>query len=196
MNRRVCLFALSLTLAAPALARVGGGQHYSGSHSSSSSRSSSSHGSSSWSGGGSSSSGWSSGSGRSTSGDDLWVLLFFSRHPVFTLALIGVAFVIWRAYSQGFGSAASPQPAFGATDAREPGPPSAREVTGWVEALRASDPDFDLVMFLDQVKALFLRVQAAWAGGDLAPVRRDLSDATFQRFRVQLELLRLQGVRN
>src|SRR5262244_3824029 len=101
MNRRVCLFALFLTLAAPALARVGGGQHYSSSHSSSSSRSSSSHGSSSWSGGGSSSSGsWSSGSDGSTYGGDPWVL-FFLRHPLFTLAVIGVAFVIWRAYSQG-----------------------------------------------------------------------------------------------
>ncbi|HET9157503.1 MAG TPA: hypothetical protein VFN91_12595, partial [Myxococcaceae bacterium] len=90
--RRVCFFALLLTLATPALARVGGGQHYSGSHSSSGSRSSSSHSSGSWSGGGSSSSGsWSSGSGRSSSGDDLWVFLFFLRHPVFTLALIGVA---------------------------------------------------------------------------------------------------------
>src|SRR6516162_2895918 len=181
MNRRVCLFALLLTLAAPALARVGGGQHYSGSHSSSSSSRSSS--SSSWSGGRSSSSGsWSSGSGSSASGDDLWVLFFFLRHPVFTLALVGVAFVIWRAYTHGFGATASTQRAFEATDAREPGPPSAREVTGWVDALRASDPGFDLVTFLDQVKALFLRVQAAWAAGDLAPVRRDLSDATFQRF--------------
>src|SRR5215468_6465609 len=194
MNRRVCLFALLLTLATPAFARVGGGQHYSGSHSSSGSRSS---GSSSWSGGRSSSGGsWSSGSGSSTSGDDLWVLFFFMRHPMFTLAMIGVAFVIWRAYSHGFGATASTQRAFEATDAREPGPPSAREVTAWVDALRRSDPDFDLVTFLDQVKALFLRVQAAWAGGDLAPVRRDLSDATFQRFRVQLDLLRAQGVRN
>jgi len=115
---------------------------------------------------------------------------------VFTLALIGVAFVLWRVYSHGFGATASTQRAFEATDAREPGPPSAREVTAWVDALRASDPDFDLVTFLDQAKALFLRVQSAWAGGDLAPVRRDLSDATFQRFRVQLELLRAQGVRN
>jgi uncharacterized tellurite resistance protein B-like protein len=197
MNRRVCFFALVLTLATPALARVGGGQHYSGSHSSSGSRSSSSHASGSWSGGGSSSSGsWSSGSGRSSSGDDLWVFLFFLRHPVFSLALIGVAFVLWRAYAHGFGATASTQRAFEATDAREPGPPSAREVTAWVEALRGSDPHFDLVTFLDQVKALFLRVQSAWASGDLAPVRRDLSDATFQRFRVQLELLRAQGVRN
>jgi uncharacterized tellurite resistance protein B-like protein len=184
MNRRVCLFALLLTLAAPALARVGGGQHYSGSHSSGP-RSS---GSSSWSGG------RSSGSGSSSS-DDAWIL-FFLAHPVFTLSMIGVAFVLWRVYSRGFGATASTQRAFEATDTREPGPPSAREVTGWVDALRASDPDFDLVAFLDQVKGLFLRVQEAWAGGDLAPVRRDLSDATFQRFRVQLELLRGQGVRN
>jgi hypothetical protein len=65
-----------------------------------------------------------------------------------------------------------------------------------MDSLHASDPDFDLVAFLYQVKALFLRVQAAWAAGDLSPVRRDLSDATFQRFRVQLELLRAQAVRN
>ena len=48
MNRRARLFALFLLLATPALARVGGGQHYSGSHGSSSSGS----GSSSWSGSG------------------------------------------------------------------------------------------------------------------------------------------------
>ena len=39
-------------------------------------------------------------------------------------------------------------------------------------------------------------MQGAWAAGDLGPVRRDLSDATFQRFRVQLDLMRGQGVRN
>jgi tellurite resistance protein len=126
---------------------------------------------------------------------DPWIL-FFLAHPVFSLAMVGVAFVIWRAYRNSFGATASTQRAFEATDTREPSPPSAREVTAWVDALRASDPEFDLVTFLDQVKGLFLRVQAAWATGDLGPVRRDLSDATFQRFRVQLDLMRGQGVRN
>ena len=187
MNRRARLFALFLLLATPALARVGGGQHYSGSHSSSSSGSRSS----SWSGSGS----W-SGGGSSSSGGDLGLILFFLNHPLFSLAMLGVAFVVWRAYSRSFGATASTQRAFEAADARGPAQPSAREVTGWVDALRASDPGFDLVAFLDQVKALFLRVQAAWAEGDLGPVRRDLSDATFQRLRVQLELLRAQNVRN
>ena len=191
MNRRVCLFALFLMLATPAVARVGGGQHYSSSHSSSSSssRSSGSRSSGSW-----SSSGSSSSSSSSSSGDP-WVL-FFLAHPVFSISMLAVAFVIWRAYRGSFGATASTQRAFEAADTREPSPPSAREVTAWVDALRASDPDFDLVAFLDQVKGLFLRVQTAWARGDLGPIRRDLSDATFQRFRVQLDLINAQGVRN
>ncbi len=194
MDRRAFFFALLLMLATPAVARVGGGQHYSGSHSSSSSSSRSSGGS--WSSSGShGSSSWSSGRG-SSSGSDLGLLLFFLGHPVFTLALIGVVFVVWRAYTRNFGATASTQRAFEAADARGVSPPSAREVTGWVDALHASDPAFDLVAFLDQVKSLFLRVQAAWASGELGPVRRDLSDATFQRFRVQLDLLRAQAVRN
>ena len=192
MNRRALLFALLLTLAGPAIARVGSGQHYSHSSSSSGSRSSSSSGSrssGSWSGGRSSSWSGSTGSGSSSglpySGPsaDPWIL-FFVGHPLFTLALIGLVFVAWRSYARSFGATASTQRAFEEADGREVGPPSAREVTAWVDALRASDPDFDLVTFLDQVKALFLRVQGAWSEGDLAPVRRDLSDATFQRFRV------------
>ena len=191
MNRRASLFVLFLLLATPVLARVGGGQHYSGSHPSSS------HSSSSHASGGSHSSGsWSGGGGVSSSGGDLGFLLFFLSHPLFTLALIGVAFVVWRAYARGFGATASTQRAFEEADTRGLAQPSAREVTVWVDALHASDPGFDLVAFLDQVKALFLRVQGAWASGDLAPVRPELSDATFQRFRVQLALLRSQGVRN
>ncbi|MGZ6069665.1 MAG: TIM44-like domain-containing protein [Myxococcaceae bacterium] len=190
MNRRASLFALFLLLALPALARVGGGQHYSGS-SSSSSHSSSSHVSS-----GSHSSGSWSGGGGGSSGGDLGFILFFLNHPLFTLAVIGVGFVVWRAYARNFGATANTQRAFEQADSRGLAQPSARDVTGWVDAMHTSDPGFDLLAFLDQVKALFLRVQEAWAAGDLAPVRRDLSDATFQRFRVQLELLRSQAVRN
>jgi hypothetical protein len=110
--------------------------------------------------------------------------------------MIGLAFVVWRAYARSFGATASTQRALEEADARSSASPSAREVTGWVDALHVADPAFDLVAFLDQVKGLFLRVQAAWASGGLAPVRRDLSDATFQRLRVQLDLLRSQDVRN
>ena len=198
IRRASLLLSLALLLPAPSLGRVGGGQHYSSPSRSSSSHGSSSRGSSSF-GSGSSGGSWSTGGGSggtSSDGGDLWMLLFLFRHPAFTLALLGVAFVMWRVYARRFGATASTQRALEEADSRELPPPSAREVTSWVDALRTSDPAFDLVAFLDQVKALFLRVQASWAAGDLAPVRRDLSDATWHRLRVQLALLHSQGVRN
>jgi uncharacterized tellurite resistance protein B-like protein len=187
---------LLLLLASPAGARVGGGQHYSSSPSHSSSSSSSSHrsgssGGGSWSGGGGSSS-W-NGQG---SGSDLGLLFFFVNHPLFTLALVAVAIVVWRAYARSFGATATTQRALEQADVRNATPVSSRDISSWVDALQRQDPGFDLVAFLDQAKALFLAVQTAWARRDLASVRRDLSDATFQRLRVQLDLLERQGIRN
>ncbi len=66
----------------------------------------------------------------------------------------------------------------------------------WVAALQRRDPAFAVGPFLDRVRSLFLATQEAWSSGELVPVRRFLSDATWLRFRVQLGLLRAQGVRN
>jgi tellurite resistance protein len=194
MPRRGRLLILLLLVGGGAWARVGGGQHYSGSHSSSSSHSSS-RGSSggSWSGGSGS---YSGGSYSGGGGSDLGLAFFFVSHPLFTLALLVVAFVLWRAFVRSFGSTASTQRMLEQADARPIAAVSARDVTAWVDALQRRDPRFDLVAFLDHAKALFLRVQAAWSAGALAPVRADLSDATFRRLDVQLRLLQLQGVRN
>ncbi len=43
---------------------------------------------------------------------------------------------------------------------------------------------------------LFPLVQRAWGAGSMAPVRRWLSDSTYQRFELQLAIARRQGVRN
>jgi uncharacterized tellurite resistance protein B-like protein len=185
---------LLLLLASPAGARVGGGQHYSSSPSHSSSSSSSSHRSGS-SGGGS----WGGGSswnGQGGGGSDLGLLFFFVNHPLFTLALVAVAIVVWRAYARSFGATATTQRALEQADFRNATPVSSRDISAWVDALQRQDPGFDLVAFLDQAKMLFLAVQTAWARRDLGSVRRDLSDATFQRLRVQLDLLERQGIRN
>ena len=193
------LILILLVVGGGAAARVGGGQHYSGSHSSSSHSSSSSRGSSGGSWGGSHSGSYSGNYGGYSGGgsaSDLGWALFFVSHPLFTLALIIVAYVLWRAFVRSFGSLASTQRVLEQADARPIQAVSARDVTAWVDALQRRDPRFDLVGFLDQAKALFLRVQAAWSAGALSPVRADLSDATFRRLNVQLALLRLQGVRN
>ena len=192
MNRRVCLFALLLMVATPALARVGGGQHYSGSHSSSSSGSRSSGGS--WSSGSRGSS-W-SGGGRSPSGGDLGFLLFFVSHPLFTLALIGVAFVVWRALRaelRGDGEhAAGLRGGRRARGGSAVGTRGARP--GWTRCVLG--PGLRPGDLPGQGEGALPASADGLGGRDLAPVRPYLSDATFQRFRVQLELLRAQGVRN
>lgn len=62
--------------------------------------------------------------------------------------------------------------------------------------LRQRDPDFDPQRFLSRVSGAFERVQAAWSGQDLDPVRAWLSDSVVERFSVQLDEQRERGFRN
>lgn len=73
---------------------------------------------------------------------------------------------------------------------------SAAAVEGWVAALKAKDPQFDLMKFFDRTKRQFLELQDAWFKRNLEPVRKYLSDATFQRLVTQLKLMDLLGVRD
>ena len=126
------LILILLVVGGGAAARVGGGQHYSGSHSSSSHSSSSSRGSSGGSWGGSHSGSYSGNYGGYSGGgsaSDLGWALFFVSHPLFTLALIIVAYVLWRAFVRSFGSLASTQRVLEQADARPIQAVSARDVT-------------------------------------------------------------------
>jgi hypothetical protein len=165
---------VALLWALPALARVGGGEHYSSGRSNSS---------------------------RSSGGDDGgseilgWVLLLVFEHPVIGIPLllcfIGVA---WYLKSQE--GSASTRKAFEQAEAQVRTTVSAQAVTQWVSALKQKDPTFDLLHLFDSVKKLFVEVQGAWFRRNLDPVRRFLSDATYQRLVLQLKLLELQGVRD
>ena len=73
---------------------------------------------------------------------------------------------------------------------------SAAAVEGWVNALKSKDPQFDLMKFFDRTKREFLELQDAWFKRNLEPVRKYLSDATFQRLVTQLKLMELLGVRD
>ncbi len=162
--------------ALPALARVGGGEHYtSGSRSSNS---------------GSSSGG--SGDGGALLG---WILVLCFEHPLCGIPLlIGIIGVFWFMRSQDGDS--STRNAFQQAEASVRTTVSAQSVTAWVAALKAKDPSFELLPMFDNVKKLFLEVQTAWFKRNLEPVRRYLSDATYQRLSLQLKLLDLQGVRD
>ncbi len=48
----------------------------------------------------------------------------------------------------------------------------------------------------EKLSDLFVRVQNAWSKGNMEPVRNVISDGVFHRFQLQLEMNKLQGIRN
>lgn len=160
--------------ASSALARVGGGEHFD------------------------------SGTGRANPGGDggelgegfeLMLWLFF-KHPAVGVPLLFtlfVGYIIWDRRQSGDGST---RRAIQLAEAKRRVVVTAAAVDAWVRALQQRDPGFDLIPFLERTGRQFVELQRAWARRDLEPVRRYLSDATFQRLTVQLELLRRLGVRD
>jgi len=73
---------------------------------------------------------------------------------------------------------------------------SSFDVRGWVNALQLKDPDFDLDNLYAKARQVFELLQRGCSTRDLAGVRPFLSDATYQRFRIRLELMRKQGLRH
>jgi tellurite resistance protein len=121
---------------------------------------------------------------------------FAFRDLLFWVALLLLAMVVLVLLRRAFGAAASTQRALAERDAVDRLQITPADHAAWVSALQRRDPGFEIADFLARVRTLFLVTQQAWSKGDLLPVRRFLSDATWLRFRVQLGLLRAQGVRN
>lgn len=160
----VILFGLS------ALARVGGGEHYTGS----------------------------SDSNDSNSVDPeviFFILRLLIEYPQIGVPVLIIAVIVFvvRMRSQGDGST---QKAIARAEAQTRTRVSGEQVAAWVATLQKKDPQFQLLPMLDLAKRLFLEIQEAWFQRNLLPVRRHLSDATFQRLTTQLEILRAQGVRD
>lgn len=175
--RRAASFApAALTLAAaalPALARIGGGENYEP--------------------GGAL--GGSSGGGGDLSGVVELLVWLAIRNPVVGIPVVAaVVLVLW--YAGRNRGAASTQRALARVEAAWAAEVKDTEIEAWQRALQAQDPGFDLGAFYERSRRLFLATQEAWFRRDLAPVRRYLSDATFQRLVVQLGLARAQGVRD
>jgi hypothetical protein len=191
MRRIRLLLASSLLLSGFASARVGGGQHYSSpSHSSASHTSS--HAATT-----SRSSSWPShpGTGYVYTRSGIAPSPFF-LDPLLLIALIALAVVLVVLLRRIFGASAITQRALQERDTVAPLEVAPLEREAWVAALQRGDPAFTESAFLERVQSLFRATQEAWSTGELLPVRRFLSDATWLRFRVQLALMRAQGVRN
>jgi hypothetical protein len=181
LRRLVYLFPWA-ALVAPllCLARTGGGQHYSG-------------------GGGHSSSGGGhgAGGGGGGGGELIFDLIFLCvRYPQFGIPAAGVCVLAYYWYQRNLSPTATTQKAFEMREAELRTQVTLTDVRGWENALRLKDPSFEMSATLDKLKTLFVKSQDAWAKGDLDPIRPFISDAVFQRFRVQLGLMRSQGIKD
>jgi tellurite resistance protein len=173
----LCAMPWLLLWPASALARVGGGQHYS--------QGGVSHG-----GHGA------DGDGGGDSGLIFAILELTIRYPQIMcplLTIVGIAFFFYRRANN---PTARTQRALDQREAELRTEVSSDDVAAWVEALRRKDPAFALDATLAKIKRLFLDVQQAWFRRELSSVRPFLSDAMFQRLLTQLRLMEAQGVRN
>jgi tellurite resistance protein len=125
-----------------------------------------------------------------------WLVRLTIMYPHVMLPLLGLGAIAWHFYKRNLHPTGATQRAIEQHEAELRTSVSTRDVQGWVNALRLKDPQFELQPLLDKTRQLFLSLQDAWFKRDMSPVRPFLSDATFQRFNVQLQFLAAQGVRD
>jgi len=155
-----------------ALARLGGGEHYSSGSSSGS-------------------------SGGGGGGADLFFLIVLTfQHPLIMIPVWCFLGFLYLLYHRNVNPNSTTRRALEQADAEQRTTVTGRDVQGWVNALQYKDASFALEPFLNKAKDLFGRMQEAWFLRELEPVRSFMSDATFQRLKLQLALMRAQGLRD
>jgi len=166
--------ALLLMLPSAAAARAGGGQNYG-------------------------EDGWSGGGGEGGGGDGLgylflWLIQLAFRQPLIGIPLLlaGVIVVSRIGKAAGTGNQYRTIERAG----REAGARRQADVAGRLDAISKRDPAFDQALFLRRIHKGFLEVQAAWSAQDFTAVSRFLSDGVRERFTMQAEMLREEGIRN
>lgn len=177
IHRRAFFVAAFVTLAwvAPALARVGSGEHYV-------EEPASDH--------------------DSGSGDNFLVNLLVQllinlvfRHPQVGIPLlIGVGVVFWYVKKKGASPEAQRSAALFKAENRTR--VTGGDVDAWLAQLKAKDPTFELLAFLDRVREIFMRAQQGWFKRDLSALRPFVSDSNYQRLLTQQLLMSQQGIRD
>jgi len=180
-RRWVCLIvfcAAIFTLSLTSWGRAGGGDSYHGS-----SRSSHSSGSSGFHGGG----------GIYVGGGGAGTHLSTTAIVIILIIIVIIVVIKMKYGSRG-----------GADDEEDGGdlimeqgdhPDQAALAAGLGELCRR-DPAFNPEQFCGRVKTAFQQIQSAWAGRDMKPVRHFVSDGIYERYSLQLEIMKGSGVTN
>jgi len=65
-----------------------------------------------------------------------------------------------------------------------------------VGRIKARDAAFDEQQFLSRASSAFLKIQQAWSAQDMTPARAFISDGVMERFAIQLQMHKADGLRN
>jgi tellurite resistance protein len=132
-------------------------------------------------------------------GVDLWILFklieLAFRYPKVGVPLLILAGIFYF-YQRRTNATGATRRAIQRHEAEQRTRVSETDVQVWTRALKSKDPQFELKTVTDRVARLFPLLQETWFKRDLTPVRPFLSDATYQRLNVQLRILADQGVRD
>jgi predicted lipid-binding transport protein (Tim44 family) len=133
-------------------------------------------------------------------GIDLFVLFqlieLAFRYPKVGVPLLIICCVGYYFYKRNLHPTGATRRAIERREAEQRTRVSDNDVQVWTRALKGKDPQFELKTVVDKVARLFPALQEAWFKRELTPVRPFLSDATYQRLNVQLQLMAAQGVRD
>lgn len=96
---------------------------------------------------------------------------------IMSCILAGVIILVVRKKTKDSGTAATSKP------------PSPSESEKFIAEVRTEDPAFSPEAFLERCGTIAGRIQEAWSGGNMAPVRNLVSQGVYNRFRLQLKLM-------
>ena len=173
-------------------ARAGGGGGFGGGGHSSGGGFSGGHSSGGFSGGGFSSGGHSSGSGHYTGGNNFpWIIfIFISKYPIITLLiLVGLVGLVILSLNTRY--------SYVTNTIRRNFERQGEDAAAAAEnAIRKRDPDFSREALAERISGGFVQIQEAWSGQDMRPVRHLVSDGVFERFSLQLEMMKASSLIN
>jgi predicted lipid-binding transport protein (Tim44 family) len=160
------------------LARAGGGQHFTSSHTSAPSGYNSQPGYSSYGHGG---------------GGFFGGLLLFLLFPVIVVGVI--IFLIFRKRHP---SSAQQQPVYTQTQESfsEPSPVRVDDPSVGLAKIQLADPNFNVQIFKDKTANAFYKIQEAWEKQDMNIARPFVSDAIMQRYTTMISDMRSRNERN
>lgn len=128
---------------------------------------------------------YSGGSSYSSSGDGLYLILFVIDHPILSIIILIIVFIVLKLYKKYTSSLPkNPSSQYTVTNANLQMVNNDESVC---HEIKEKDPDFNIDEFKSFAKTVFIKLQNAWTARDWESVRVFESDTLFEQHKSQLQ---------